>query len=284
IWEAPSDAFLDRMEKGLGFPMPRKHGYDVVNAIRAMNKGKVSVFFCMGGNFLSATPDTHQTAKGLAQIDLTVQVSTKLNRSHLITGKTAIILPCLGRTELDQQAEGEQFVTVENSMGIVHKSTGGLKPASPDLMSEPAIVAHLASASLKEAKLDWMGLVSHYDGIRNLMSESLAGFERYNERVREPNGFALPNPPRDTRSFATEDGFAHFTAHNLPDVSVPDGCYVMMTMRSHDQYNTTIYDVHDRYRGIHGNRRVVLMNATDMAERGWKNRQEVQLTSHFEGV
>jgi anaerobic selenocysteine-containing dehydrogenase len=116
------------------------------------------------------------------------------------------------------------------------------------------------------------------------MSKSLAGFERYNERVREPNGFALPNPPRDTRSFATEDGFAHFTAHKLPDVSVPEGCYVMMTMRSHDQYNTTIYDVHDRYRGIHGNRRVVLMNATDMAERGWKNRQDVQLTSHFEGV
>ena len=129
IWEAPSDAFLDRMEKGLGFPMPRKHGYDVVNAIRAMNKGKVSVFFCMGGNFLSATPDTHQTAKGLRKIDLTVQVSTKLTRSHLITGKTAIILPCLGRTEIDQQADGEQFVTVENSMGIVHKSTGGLKPA-----------------------------------------------------------------------------------------------------------------------------------------------------------
>tara|TARA_B110000459_G_scaffold84566_1_gene94805 strand:+ start:6803 stop:9100 length:2298 start_codon:yes stop_codon:yes gene_type:complete len=284
IWEAPSDAFLDRMEKGLGFPMPRKHGYDVVNAIRAMNKGKVSVFFCMGGNFLSATPDTHQTAKGLRKIDLTVQVSTKLNRSHLITGKTAIILPCLGRTEIDQQADGEQFVTVENSMGIVHKSTGGLKPASPDLMSEPAIVAHLATASLKDAKLDWMNLVNHYDGIRDLMAESLAGFERYNERVREPNGFALPNPPRDTRSFATDDGFAHFTAHALPDVSVPDDCYVMMTMRSHDQYNTTIYDVHDRYRGIHGNRRVVLMNATDMAKRGWKNRQEVQLTSHFDGV
>ncbi|MDA7845540.1 molybdopterin-dependent oxidoreductase [Euryarchaeota archaeon] len=284
IWEAPSDAFLDRMEKGLGFPMPRKHGYDVVNAIRAMNKGKVSVFFCMGGNFLSATPDTHQTAKGLTKIDLTVQVSTKLNRSHLITGKTAIILPCLGRTEIDQQADGEQFVTVENSMGIVHKSTGGLKPASPDLMSEPAIVAHLATASLKDAKLDWMNLVNHYDGIRDLMAESLAGFERYNERVREPNGFALPNPPRDTRSFATDDGFAHFTAHALPDVSVPDDCYVMMTMRSHDQYNTTIYDVHDRYRGIHGNRRVVLMNATDMAKRGWKNRQEVQLTSHFDGV
>jgi molybdopterin-dependent oxidoreductase alpha subunit len=281
IWEAPTDAFLDRMEEGLGFQMPRSHGYDVVNAIRAMRDDKVGVFFCMGGNFLSATPDTKATAHGLRNVDLTVQVSTKLNRSHLVTGKTALILPCLGRTELDVQTKGKQFVTVENSMGIVHRSTGGLTPASPSLLSEPAIVARLAEASLTDPHLDWLGLVEDYDAIRDLMEQSLHGFDGYNTRVRTDNGFALPNPPRDSRSFATANKKAHFTTHELPVVDVGINRYVMMTIRSHDQYNTTIYDVHDRYRGIHGNRRVVMMNAEDMAERGWKNRQAVRLTSHF---
>ena len=283
IWEAPTDAFLDRMEEGLGFPMPREHGYDVVNAIRAMKDRKVGVFFCMGGNFLSATPDTNTTAEGLRSVGLTVQVSTKLNRSHLVTGKTALILPCLGRTERDVQSSGNQFVTVENSMGVVHTSTGTLKPASPTLLSEPDIVSRLAQASLQKPYLDWEGLVGNYDRIRDLMEKSLHGFDEYNTRVRHENGFALPNPPRDTRSFATNDGKAHFTVHPLPDVSFDEDKYVMMTIRSHDQYNTTIYDVHDRYRGIHGNRRVVMMNANDMAERGWKNRHVVQLTSHFQG-
>ena len=173
IWEAPTDAFLDRMEEGLGFKMPRRHGYDVVNAIRAMRDEKVGVFFCMGGNFLSATPDTKVTAEGLRNVGLTVQVSTKLNRSHLVTGETALILPCLGRTELDVQAKGKQFVTVENSMGIVHRSTGGLPPASPALLSEPAIVARLAEASLNETPLDWLNLVEDYDAIRDLMEQSL---------------------------------------------------------------------------------------------------------------
>ncbi len=284
IWEAPSDSFLDHMESGLGFPMPRHHGYDVVNAIRAMIEGKVGVFFCMGGNFHSATPDTNATAEGMTRIPMTVQVSTKLNRSHLITGETAFILPCLGRTELDEQSAGPQFVTVENSMGIVHRSNGGLAPASPHLLSEPDIVGRLAMATLGNSPLDWKTLASNYDLIRDLMQNSLAGFDNYNERVRQENGFELPNPPRDTRTFATPDGKAHFTDHRLPDVSVPMDKYVMMTLRSHDQYNTTIYDVHDRYRGIHGNRRVVLMNAQDMAARGWKNRQKVDLTSHFNGV
>ena len=284
IWEAPTDAFLDRMENGLGIPMPRKHGYDVVGAIHAMRENSVKLFFCMGGNFLSATPDTLATAEGLGNVDLTIQVSTKLNRSHLITGKTALILPCLGRTELDQQSTGPQFVTVENSMGIVHKSTGGLKPASDELLSEPMIVARMAEHSLENSPLPWIDLANNYDLIRDLMQESLAGFDDYNERVRQENGFALPNPPRDNRTFSTPDSKAHFTSHPLPNLSVPEGCYTMMTMRSHDQYNTTIYDVHDRYRGIHGNRRVVLMNAQDMASNGWKNRQKVDLTSHFKGV
>ena len=283
IWEAPSEAFLDRMEKGLGFPMPRSHGYDVVNAIQAMLDGKVDVFFCMGGNFLSATPDTDLTAKGLRNVGLTVQVSTKLNRSHLVTGKEALILPCLGRTEEDIQSSGKQFVTVENSMGVVHRSTGGLKPASPDLRSEPWIVASLANLVLPESPLDWSHLVSDYDHIRDLMEQSLAGFDDYNGRVRNELGFALPNPPRDSQTFHTPSKKAHFTTHALPDVTVPTGHYVMMTIRSHDQYNTTIYGLDDRYRGIRGNRRVVLMNAEDMVERGWKTRQRVNMTSHFQG-
>lgn len=281
IWEAPSDAFLDTMQQGLGFELPREHGYDVVNAIQAMIDGQVDVFFCMGGNFLSATPDTDATARGLRNVQLTVQVSTKLNRSHLVTGQEALILPCLGRTEQDIQDSGEQFVTVENSMGIVHRSQGRLTPASPHLRSEPWIVSQLANEVLDAPSLNWGELCSNYDHIRDLMERSLKGFEDYNDRVRLPEGFALPNAPRDERRFDTSDGKARFTTHVLPEMSVEGNQYVMMTLRSHDQYNTTIYGLHDRYRGIHGHRRVVLMNAEDMVQRGWKTRQIVNITSHF---
>ena len=281
IWERPSESFLDKLDKGCGITSPREHGYDVVNAIKAMNEEKVDLFFCLGGNFLSATPDTEVTALGLSKVDLTVQVSTKLNRSHLVTGRHALILPCLGRTESDIQESGQQFVTVENSMGIVHTSIGNLKPASSDLKSEPWIIAKLASVILDNER-NWMELVSNYDLIRDLMSVSLDGFEDYNSRVRQENGFALPNPPRDTRSFNTADGKAHFITHKLPDVKIPEGKFVMMTIRSHDQYNTTIYGLSDRYRGIKGNRRVILMNALDMANRGWKTRHIVDVISHSE--
>ena len=282
IWERPSEAFLQRLDKACGITSPREHGVDVVEAIKQMRAGDVDLFFCMGGNFISATPDTEATAEGLNKVKLTVQVSTKLNRSHLVTGETALILPCLGRTEVDIQSSGEQFVTVENSMGVVHKSQGGLKPASTHLRSEPWIVASLASAVLDDER-DWMSLVENYDLIRDLMSEALAGFDDYNERVRTPNGFYLPNPPRDTRTFNTANSKANFITHSLPEVSVDDDKFVMMTIRSHDQYNTTIYDLHDRYRGVHGNRRIVLMNASDMIERGWKSRHIVDIVSHFEG-
>ena len=206
IWEAPSESFLSKMEQGLGFPIPKEHGYDVVNAIRAMERGDVDVFFCMGGNFISATPDTLRTAEAMRRVELTVQVSTKLNRSHLVTGKEAIILPCLGRTELDQQSTGMQFVTVENSMGIVHRSEGRLTPASPTLRSEPSIVSQLSHELFGSEEFDWKGMSSNYDFIRDLMENSLDGFDQYNERVRHENGFALPNPPRDSQSFATVDG------------------------------------------------------------------------------
>ena len=281
IWERPSEAFLQRMDEACGITSPREHGVDVVEAIKQMRSGGVDLFFCMGGNFISATPDTEVTAEGLNRVKLTVQVSTKLNRSHLVTGETALILPCLGRTELDIQPSGEQFVTVENSMGVVHTSKGGLKPASPDLRSEPWIVSSLASAVLDDGR-DWMALSENYDLIRDLMSNALAGFDDYNERVRNPTGFYLPNPPRDSRTFNTADGKAHFITHPLPNVNVDSGKFVMMTIRSHDQYNTTIYDLHDRYRGVHGNRRIILMNANDMIERGWKSRHVVDIVSHFE--
>lgn len=283
IWEAAPVSFIERMEKGLNISIPREHGYDVVGAIQAMRDGAVDVFFCMGGNFISATPDTMATAEGLRKVGLTVQVSTKLNRSHLVTGKKALILPCLGRTELDVQGTGPQFVSVENSMGIVHRSTGSLPPASSHLRSEPWIVAQLSQHLFTNSPIDWSGMVEDYDMIRNLMEKSLSGFEDYNKRVRLENGFMLPNPPRDSRTFDTPSGRAHFTTHDLPDVRIDDEQFIMMTIRSHDQYNTTIYDVHDRYRGVSGNRRIVLMNALDMAERGWKNRQMVSITSHFEG-
>ena len=281
IWERPSESFLEKLDAACGITSPREHGVDVVEAIKQMRKGDVDLFFCMGGNFISATPDTETTALGINNVKLTVQVSTKLNRSHLVTGDAALILPCLGRTEIDIQDSGEQFVTVENSMGVVHTSKGGLRPCSKHLRSEPWIVASLATKVLDDER-DWMSMANNYDLIRDLMSEALAGFEDYNERVRVPNGFYLPNPPRDSRTFNTPDNKAHFITHPLPDVSIDDDKFVMMTIRSHDQYNTTIYDLHDRYRGIHGNRRIVLMNATDMIERGWKSRHIVDIVSHFD--
>jgi len=283
IWEAPSDSFLDKMEMGLKVALPRKHGYDVVNSIKAMDNDKVGVFFCMGGNFISATPDTRFTAKALSNVDLVVQVSTKLNRSHAVTGKEALILPCLGRTELDIQKSGKQFVSVENSMGIVHMSRGNLKPASNNLRSEPWIVSSLADKTLEKTPIPWMKLADSYDEIRDLMGESLFGFEDYNRRVRQENGFYLPNPPRDSRTFETNDKKAHFTTHILPDMKVNDDHYVMMTLRSHDQYNTTIYGLDDRYRGIKGNRRILMMNSMDMLDRNWKTRQKIDISSHYNG-
>ena len=283
IWEAPSESFLTKLEQGLQFELPRKHGYDVVQSIHAMEDGDVDVLICMGGNFLSATPDTPRTAKAIQTVGLTVQISTKLNRSHLITGKTALILPVLGRTELDVQSSGEQFVTVENSMGVVHSSKGKLKPVSAGLMSEPALVAQLGELLCPDA-LDWASCIDNYDAIRDIMSKALSGFENYNERVREPSGFLLPNPPRDSREFLTPTNKALFTVHPLPDVTLLEDRFVLMTIRSHDQYNTTIYGLHDRYRGVHGNRRVLFMNALDMSEYGLKTRDVVDITSHFQGT
>jgi len=288
IWEKPSEEFLDKLGNEFGFEPPRRHGYDTVHAIQAMHEGKAKVFFAMGGNFLSATPDTEYTADALRRCRLTVHVSTKLNRAHLITGKQALILPCLGRTEVDKQAAGPQFVTTENSMAVVETSQGKLAPAAPQLMSEPAIVAGLAKAvcstnlSLSDMKVDWDRLIANYDRIRTHIEHVVPGFENYNERVRQPGGFYLPNPIRK-REFKTKDGRAHFTVHPLPQRELEPGQFLMTTMRSHDQFNTTIYGLDDRYRGIRNGRRVVFLNSDDMRCFQFAENQLVDLISHFDG-
>lgn len=283
IYEKPAAKFLDSLKSVFNFEPPREHGYDTVETIRSMASGKVKVFFAMGGNFLSATPDTDFTGKALEKCDLTVQVSTKLNRSHLVHGKTALILPCLGRTEQDQQESGEQFVSVENSTGVVHKSQGGKKPASEYLLSEPKIVAELAKATLNQAGLKWDQLVSNYDSIRNLIEKTIPGFGNYNERVRKNGGFYLPNSARQGE-FNTSTNKANFSINVLADHTLKPNEYLMMTVRSHDQYNTTIYGLHDRYRGIHNGRRVVFMNPEDAAQAGLKKGDTVDIISNYQGA
>ena len=283
IWERPKPAFLDSLEKEFDFSAPRHHGYDVVEAIKAMYEQKAKVFFAMGGNFLSATPDTEYTAKALQNCNLTVQVSTKLNRSHIITGKRALILPCLGRSEKDVQASGEQFVSVENSMGVVHQSRGHLTPCSPHIKSEHTIVAGLAKATLTNTKTDWDALVSNYDLIRDKIEATIPEFEDYNKRVREKGGFYLPNNARAGDFAPTKTGKANFTLNTPSDIVLDKDEFLMMTIRTHDQYNTTIYGLHDRYRGIFNERRVVMMNPKDMHALGIQKLDLVDLKSHYEG-
>ena len=283
IWEQPTPQFLDRLEKEFKFSPPRRHGLDTVHAIQAMHDGEAKVFFALGGNFLSATPDTEYTADALRRCRLTVHVSTKLNRAHLITGKQALILPCLGRTEIDQQTGGPQFVTTENSMAVVEEWRGTLEPASAHLLSEPAIVAGLAKATLgNRTTVDWDGLLANYDRIRERIEQVVPGFEKYNERVRQPGGFYLPNPIRK-REFKTKDGKAHFTVHPLPEIKLAADEFLMMTMRSHDQFNTTIYGLDDRYRGIHNGRRVVFLNPDDIRLSNLAVGELVDLTSKYSG-
>jgi len=283
IWEQPTTQFLDSLEKQFKFSPPRRHGLDTVHAIQAMHKGEAKVFFAMGGNFLSATPDTEYTAAALRRCRLTVQVSTKLNRAHLITGGQALILPCLGRTEIDLQAGGPQFVTTENSMAVVETSEGKLPPASEQLLSEPAIVGRLAKATFgTRSSVDWDALIGNYDLIREAIEQVVPDFENYNQRVRQPGGFYLPNPIRE-RQFKTDDGKAHFTVHPLPKIDLQPGEFLMMTMRSHDQFNTTIYGLDDRYRGIHNGRRVVFLNADDIGAAGFAAGQLVDLISRYDG-
>ena len=283
ISEAPQAEFLDRLKAAFGFEPPRQHGYTVVDAIRAMQQGRAKVFFALGGNFLSAAPDTEFTAKALRNCRLTVQASTKLNRSHLIHGQQALILPCLGRTDKDVQASGPQLVSTENSMAVVQSSQGVLAPPSEHLRSEPAIVAGLARAVLgQRSKVDWEKMIENYDHIREAIALVVPGFEDFNQRLRRPGGFDLPNSAREQR-FDTDSGKAQFALVSLPSHQLAPDEYLMMTIRSHDQFNTTIYSLDDRYRGIYRERRVVMMNRQDMAQASLHPGQVVNLVGSYQG-
>ena len=281
----PSPDFINNLERSTGIRSPEKHGFDSVEAVKAMEKGDAKVFLAMGGNFLSAMSDTNRTSAALSNCKLTVHISTKPNRSHLITGKTGIILPCLGRTEEDvSSSNGRQFVTVENSMGVVHSSTGTFKPASNLLKSEPAIVSGIGGAiesRLERSGIPWENLSEDYDLIRNLIEKTIPGFDEYNVRIKSKSGFYLPNPPRDSRTFPTKNGYANFVSNDISFAKSSDK-FMMMTIRSHDQYNTTIYGLDDRYRGISKGRRVILMNKDDISKYNLSKGELVDLSSEMD--
>ncbi|MFC9426777.1 FdhF/YdeP family oxidoreductase [Streptomyces sp. NPDC056987] len=282
IFERPAPAFLDALDREFGITSPRHHGYDVVRSIEALRDGKAKVFFAMGGNFVAATPDTNVTEAAMRRASLTVHVSTKLNRSHAVTGARALILPTLGRTDKDIQAGVRQIVTVEDSMGMVHASRGNLPPASPHLLSEPVIVARMARATLGPRSLTpWEEFEKDYATIRDRIARVIPGFEDFNTRVAHPGGFALPHAPRDERRFPTATGKANFTAAPVEYPKLPEGRLLLQTLRSHDQYNTTIYGLDDRYRGIKGGRRIVLVNPEDAAELGLADGSYTDLVSEW---
>ncbi len=293
IWERPPVAFLDAMELEFGIPMPRENGLDSVDSVRAMRDGKADVFMAMGGNFVSAVSDTEVVRDALSKTRLTISVATKLNATHLVTGAESLLLPCLGRTEIDRQAGGEQFVTVEDTVCAVHASHGPLEPASPTLNSEVAIICGIAAATLghrvdgakigemKGVGVDWDALVADYDHIRDHIAHVVPGCHDYNEKVRREDGFVLPHGPRDSRTFPTLTKRLQLTANDLSWPTVPPGRLLLQTIRSHDQFNTTIYGLDDRYRGVHGGRRVVFVHPDDLARLGIPDGASIDVTSEW---
>lgn len=292
IFERMPEAFHDKLDAEFSFASPRRHGFDTVNAIRAMRDSKVRVFMAMGGNFIRATPDSAVTEDALRNTELTVQVSTKLNKSHLVHGRRALILPALGRTDRDTQASGDQRVTVEDSMSAVHASQGRLDPPGPEVRSEVAIVCELAERLFagenapfraNAPQLDWIACRADYSLIRRRIENVIPGFEGFESKIkRGGGGFVLPNGPRDGRRFATATGKARFTANELDYPRVPEGRLILQTLRAHDQYNTTVYAKDDRYRGIYGGRRVVFVNEKDLAAAGFKDGDMVDMVSEYE--
>ncbi|NWK87991.1 FdhF/YdeP family oxidoreductase [Raoultella terrigena] len=285
ITEKPSASFLASLQREFGFVPPQAHGHDAVKALEAMIAGKSKALLCLGGNFAVAMPDRQQAFPAMQGLELSVHVGTKLNRSHLLVAKETYILPCLGRTELDVQQSGRQSITVEDSMSMVHASSGKLKPASPQLRSEPAIVAGMAMATLANTKVDWLALVANYDRIRELIERTVPGFENYNQRIRHPGGFRMPLPPTE-RVWPTPTGKAMFSVfHGVHENVQVDGEDVMrlVTLRSHDQYNTTIYALDDRYRGVFGRRDVLFMNEQDMANMGLEHGDRVDISTALPG-
>ncbi|HDC4525328.1 FdhF/YdeP family oxidoreductase [Enterobacter cloacae subsp. cloacae] len=285
ISEKPTPAFLNRLKEVFGFEPPSHHGHDAVQATQAMIDGRARALICLGGNFAVAMPDHENGFPAMSKLDLSVHVGTKLNRTHLLVGKETFILPCLGRTELDMQASGRQSITVEDSMSMVHASSGKLKPASPLLRAEPAIVAGMAKATLKTTRVDWMHLVADYDRIRDLIEQTIPGFEDYNARIRVPGGFRMPLPPTK-RIWPTATGkamFSVFEGVNEDASGEGDNVLRLITLRSHDQYNTTIYALDDRYRGVFGRRDVLFMNEADMAQSGLEHGDRVDIETALPG-
>ncbi|MBH0053203.1 FdhF/YdeP family oxidoreductase [Salinibacterium sp. SWN139] len=285
VWEKPHEWMLDALDKEFGIASPREHGFDSVDTVEAFENDNVDVFVSMGGNFALAASDTEALGNALQRVGLTVHVSTKPNRSHVVHGLTSLILPTLGRTDTDDKhPSGRQVLSVEDSMSVVRTTQGRLKPVSDHLLAEPVIIARMAIATLGEDHpVDWKAMAEDYDVIRDHISRVLPGFVDFNTRLRTKNGFVLPNPPRDSRSFATDIGLARFTVSPLEYLTPPPGHLILQTMRSHDQYNTTYYGLDDRYRGISGGRRVILINKDDAAEMGFADRDLVDVISTFQG-
>ncbi len=283
IWERPPKGFLDALGKEFNFEPPRKSGYDTVETLHAMFDGDVKVFFAISGNFISNVPDTVYSSHAMQRCKLTAHVSTKLNRSHLITGERALILPCLGRSEEDIQATGKQFLTIEDSMGIINPTQGFFRPASPDLMSDVAIIANLANATLgSRSNTNWLGLAGNYNSIRDAISRVIPGFENFNERLAKEKFFYLPNGAKH-RIFKTSSGKAKLSVCPIPKRNLKPDEFLLTTIRSHDQFNSTIYGLNDRYRGVFGGRRVLFLNPLDMEARNLQAGQIVDIYSHFEG-
>jgi len=285
ITEKPSAAFLEKIEQVFGFTPPKKHGHDAVKAMQAMVEGTAKVLICLGGNLAVALPDPEKCFPAMKTLDLSVHVGTKLNRSHLLVAKETYILPCLGRTELDLQASGRQSVTVEDSMSMVHASSGKLKPASDLLLSEPAIVAGMAKATLPDSKVPWMELVANYSIVRDLIEKTVPGFDNYNERIATPGGFRMPLPPTE-RKWTTASGkamFSVFEGVNEDTLVEGDDVLRMITLRSHDQYNTTIYALDDRYRGVFGRRDILFMSDADLDKRGLEHGDLVDIETMVAG-
>jgi molybdopterin-dependent oxidoreductase alpha subunit len=286
IFDKPTEKQLDKLKEVFGFEPPREHGYDVVDSIKAMHEGKLKFFFSMGGNFLSATPDTTFTANAMRKMEMIVSVSTKLNRTHLVNGGEALILPTLARSDKDIINSEPQFISCENSMGVIQSSQGILEPISKNLLNETQIVCELAKATLgSRTVVDWDKYASSYDEIRNIIAKVIPGCEDYNQKVRVPGGFYLPNGPRDGK-FTTEKygDKAAFSITNLSKNTLADDEYMMASIRSHDQFNTTIYGLEDRYRGIHNERRVVFMNEKDMMLAGFKAGEKVDIFNYHGGI
>ena len=282
IWEQMTPVFRENLEREFSFNAPEKNGFNTVESITAMRDGRLKLFFAMGGNFVSASPDTAAVEAAIKNCEMTVQVLTKLNRTAVTPGRVSLILPCLGRTEIDRQASGEQFVSTESTMLNVQTSRGIFEPASDHLRSEPWIVAWLAKATLGErTSVDWDTMAANYDNIREAISRVVPGCENYNERIRRDGGFYMPNPPNEG-VFRTQSGKAHFKASPLEKITLDPGRLLLTTIRSHGQFNTTIYGDQDRYRGINGSRRVVFMNEADIKDLGLEPGQPVDIISHFD--